>query len=455
MKSSEQDLLKHAPSAWARVRLKTTIQSAKNGIWGAEPDGKNDILCVRVADFDRQRSRVVLSTPTFRAVERSQRKGRVLAPGDLLLEKSGGGEKQPVGAVVLYDHQEPAVCSNFVARLVPKPDHDSRFLCYVHDSLYGLRLTQRSIKQTTGIQNLDADAYFNERVCIPPFKIQAAIADFLDRKTAAIDELIAKKERLIELLQEKRQALITQAVTKGLDANVAMKESGIEWLGLIPAHWQVVPHKHNMEKVVDCPHETPEYLPDGDYPIIGTAEVGRGWMNVEGAKRVSAETFESRVRRLVPAPGDILYSREGGRFGMAALVPEEAPVCLGQRMMLFRVKPEFDSRYFMWLMNSEAFFMRMKEETVGAASPRINIPTTLNVRVPRPPAEEQSAIADFIKLETSRIDAIVSKVEDHIGLLREYRQALLTEAVTGKLDVTRRSNNGELARDGERVAEIA
>lgn len=106
-----------APVSWPVKRLRWTIESARNGIWGAEPDGENDIQCVRVADFDRVAFRVSENVPTIRAVTGSERRGRVLNKGDLLLEKSGGGELQPVGAVAIYDSELPAVCSNFLARL--------------------------------------------------------------------------------------------------------------------------------------------------------------------------------------------------------------------------------------------------------------------------------------------------------------------------------------------------
>jgi type I restriction enzyme, S subunit len=151
--------------------------------------------------------------------------------------------------------------------------------------------------------------------------------------------------------------------------------------------------------------------------------------------RFSKQTYKERTRRLAPRTGDILYSREGGRFGMAALVPVGVDLCLGQRMMLFRPRKTFDSRYFMWLMNSEPFYGRIKEETVGAASPRINIPTVMNVRVPCPPPQEQIQIANDLEIKTARIDALVRRLKHHIRVVAEYRQALISVAVTGKIDV--------------------
>ena len=146
----------NVPSGWRNVRLKQTIEVCRNGVWGSEPEDGDAVPCVRVADFDRTTNRVCDEIPTLRSFTDSELAGRVLDRDDLLLEKSGGGELQPVGFVVSYDRNERAVCSNFVARMPPARGYDSRFICYVHAHLYAGRVNERSIKQTTGIQNLDA-----------------------------------------------------------------------------------------------------------------------------------------------------------------------------------------------------------------------------------------------------------------------------------------------------------
>lgn len=272
----------------------------------------------------------------------------------------------------------------------------------------------------------------------PPLSKQRAIANFLDRKTAAIDSLIAKKERLIELIHEKRQALITQAVTRGLDPNVPMKDSGIEWLGTIPGHWRVCRTKHVMARIVDCPHETPDVSPDYAFPAVRTADVDRGRLLLDQAQRVSEETYRERTRRLVPEEGDILYSREGGRFGHAALVPAGVALCLGQRMMMFRARRlEHDPAYFMWVLNADCTFRQVTQDTLGSAAPRVNIPTVANAWVPCPPRDEQAAIAARIDRSLRNLDTLEAQEASSLGRLGEYRQALIAAAVTGKIDVSK------------------
>ena len=217
LKASGVEWLGDVPEHWEIKRLKWSTDGSVNGVWGDEPDGENDVPCVRVADFDRRRFRVDLSQPTLRAIPASQRLGRELRQGDLLLEKSGGGDKQMVGCMVIYDHADSAVSSNFIAHVSMAEDADPRFWTYMHAALYAGKLNYLAIKQTTGIQNLDSKAYFDTPVAFPPRGEQQAIAVFLDRQTGAIDVLSARVETAIERLQEYRTALITAAVTGKID----------------------------------------------------------------------------------------------------------------------------------------------------------------------------------------------------------------------------------------------
>lgn len=201
------------PASWEVMALKRTVSDCRGGVWGGEPDGVHDLPCVRVADFDRRRGRVGLTEPTIRAIAPEQRRGRVLQRGDLVLEKSGGGEQQPVGVVVLYDHDTPAVCSNFIARMPVAGGCVPEFLYYVHSLLYARRVNVRSIKQTTGIQNLDTGAYLRERVPMPPLREQREIADHLVAATSLLDRLENLLQKQLDLLREYRQTLISHAVT--------------------------------------------------------------------------------------------------------------------------------------------------------------------------------------------------------------------------------------------------
>ena len=208
-KDSGVEWIGEIPEHWEVGRLKSSIKSCRNGIWGDEPQGdNNDVACIRVTDFNRINMEIEVNDITIRNIPASKQKMYLLKYGDLLIEKSGGGEKQPVGFVTIFKHNIPAVYANFIAKMELVRKSIFGFYKYVHSAMYSVRLNVRSIKQTTGIQNLDTNYYFEESVIYPPLNEQKSIANFLDQKTAEIDGLIADKEKLIELSgRKKRQAV--------------------------------------------------------------------------------------------------------------------------------------------------------------------------------------------------------------------------------------------------------
>ncbi len=437
-KDTGVEWLGEVPAGWGCVRLRETVRACRNGVWGDSPVGdETDVACVRVADFDRVRFRVSAQQLTLRSVPGTQLNGRLLRQGDLLLEKSGGGEKQPVGAVVLYSGVENrAVCSNFIARMSASPDFDSVFLCYVHAHLYASRVNTRSIKQSIGIQNLDSAAYLDETVVAPPWPEQHAIADFLDRETARIDTLIEKKERLIELLQEERQALITQAVTKGLDPEVPMKDSGVEWLGEVPETWEVRRTKTvaRLETGHTPSRQHPEYWENCTIPWFGLADV---WQLRNGRQEYVAETNEKvsglglahSAARLLPK-GTVIVSRTAS-VGFSAIMAVD--MATTQDFVNWICGPTVRPEYLLYV------FRAMKDEyrrlTMGSTHQTIYMPDVKNFRTPLPPVHEQDAIVTHIRRATGKIDALTDKIRDAIKLLTEYRTTLISAAVTGKIDV--------------------
>ena len=229
-------------------RLKYAVDGCINGIWGDEPNGVDDHVVVRVADFDRERGRVVLGeSPTVRAIPSSARGNRLLSSGDLLIEKSGGGEHQPVGNVVLFDDDIPAVCSNFVARMPVSEDCDSRYVGYVFRALYTQGRNIPHVKQTSGIQNLDSQSYLNEKAWLPALTEQQRIANFLDEQTARIDALIAGKEKLSDKLEELRLSQIYTAISQSTVTGSDYQTTKDEWFKSVPAHWAFCPLNYRYE----------------------------------------------------------------------------------------------------------------------------------------------------------------------------------------------------------------
>ena len=221
MKSSGVEWIDELPSAWGVRKIKYIVSGLVGGIWGSEPqENVNDTCCIRVADFNYRKLSISTSNLTIRNILPNERSRRILKTNDLLLEKSGGGEKTPVGRTVMFNNGilGKSVTSNFISKFSVKYGLcDPKFLLYCLDSMYQLQLTRKHIKQSTGIQNLDIDSYFQEEIPFPSLVEQAQIAKFLDHKTKQIDELRSNEEGTIKLLKEYRQSLISEAVTGKID----------------------------------------------------------------------------------------------------------------------------------------------------------------------------------------------------------------------------------------------
>ncbi|MBP9930779.1 MAG: hypothetical protein KBF63_15990 [Rhodoferax sp.] len=433
-KESGVPWLGSVPAHWQVDRLKASITCCKNGIWGEEPKGdSSDIDCVRVADFDRARLVVDGVVPTQRSVTQSERVGRTLQRGDLLLEKSGGGERQPVGQVVLYDRDEPAVCSNFVAKVTLAEGMAPRFWMYQHAAAYARGVNIVAIKQTSGIQNLDQSQYFDERGVFPSHADQVQIATFLDRETAKIDALIAEQEKLLALLAEKRQATISHAVTRGLDPGVPMKDSGIAWLGEVPAHWEMRRLKTLSPAItVGIVVNPSDYVSDEGLPFIYGGDIREGNISLENCRRIAPGDSDMQPKTRLNAK-DLLTVRVGAP-GVTAVVTEECEGGNCASVMLIR-RGAFDSDWLCFAMNSRMVRYQVEVVQYGAAQEQFNIGHAINFWITTPPVREQQELAHLLSMRVKKIDDLSMDAQRTIALLTERRSALIAAAVTGKIDV--------------------
>ena len=257
---------------------------------------------------------------------------------------------------------------------------------------------------------------------IPPLEEQRGIADFLDRETDKIDALIAKKERLIELLQEKRTALISRAVTKGLDPNVPMKDSGIEWLGEIPAHWQVKRIRHVAELVNGYPFDSGLFSLGQGHPLIRIRDLYSDGTEV---------CFDGpEVDEAVVQTGDVLIGMDG-HFNVARWKGPRA--LLNQRVCCLRCTSQELDRFLAYVLPEP--LKVINDVTFSTTVKHLSSNDVARVQFAVPPVVEQRAIADFLDRETAQVDKLIAKIGEAIDRLREYRTALISAAVTGKIDV--------------------
>ncbi len=268
---------------------------------------------------------------------------------------------------------------------------------------------------------------------------QHAIAAFLDRETARIDALVAKNERLIELLQEKRTALITRAVTKGLDPTVPMKDSGVEWLGEVPGHWEVKPLKALSQLQIGLTlgkkYQVGSLI---TRPYLRVANVQDGYLDLDDIAEIDLPAPDSPRYEL--REGDVLMT-EGGDFdklGRGCMWEGQIAHCLHQNH-IFAVRPRRDRLnplYLALVMSSgygRAYFTATSKQSTNLAS--TNSTKLRNLPMPAPSVSEQDKIIAYLDRETARIDTLTTTARTAIARLQELRTALISAAVTGKIDV--------------------
>lgn len=433
-------LYKDQPTHWVIKRLKWSASGIYNGIWGDEPNGEEDIICVRVADFDRIANRVVDQPPTIRAVEEKFLENRKLESGDLLIEKSGGGENQLVGCVVSFDHQLDATCSNFVSRIKSAVGVRSRYFVYVHAALYAARFNFPAIKQTTGIQNLDTEAYFNIKIAFPPEEEQGFIAYYLDRETTHIDALIAEKERMLALLEEKRAALISQAVTRGLNPDVPLKASDARWFDLVPQHWSVERLKWVVASISSGVSVNASDQPaDGEaFGVLKTSAVAGG--NFKPVENKSVWNTEYDRLACPVTAHSIIMSRMNTPVlvGESGYVDQDYPsLFLPDRLWKITFDEQrVDVQFMALVLSSKEARHALSSMATGTSPSMKNLAQEemTDLLVPLPGIAEQVEIRDYILSADNRMKTLQDELQNSVILLRELRSALITAAVTGQID---------------------
>jgi type I restriction enzyme S subunit len=317
---------------------------------------------------------------------------------------------------------------------VLRPDEgiDGRYLFYTTMSHPFRKIGESTMYGAGGQKRVSDDFIRNLEWPIPPLDEQRAIAAYLDRETERIDALIEKKEQLIDLLEEKRKSLITRVVTKGLDDDVEMQDSGVEWLGRVPAHWKVTTVKWLAETSYGL-SQPPAQQEDG-VPFVRATNISEGSINADGIVRIDPKDVPDE-ENVILREGDVLVVRSGAYTGDSALVEEEFEGGVAGYDMIVRSTDEIESNYLSYYFLSDSFKRQVQVSSSRAAQAHLNAVELGRFKVPVPGAAEQSTIAAYLNRETERIDGLISKIESGINQLREYRTALISAAVTGQIDV--------------------
>lgn len=430
MKDSGIEWIGEIPENWTTIRMKSCISQRDSGAWGNEPNHtEEDCICLRIADFDYDKFRFKdtqdLTVRNYPLDIISKLKLKI---NDILIEKSGGGEKTPVGRTVIFDKSYTALYANFMDRLRCNEYIDPFYMQYVFVTFYKNEYTRNYIKQTTGIQNLDLTSMLaKEFIPLPSLSEQQKIAEFLDKKCSHIDSVLDKTKASIEEYKKLKQAVITQAVTKGIRPNRPMKDSGIEWIGEIPEDWRV----NTVFQLFTQVKNKNEGLIEQNLLSLSYGKLKR--KSIETVGGLLPESFDGyniiEENDIVLRLTDLQNDHKSLRVGLANEkgIITSAYVTIRNRTLNI---PQYLYYYLHSFDIAKGFY------GMGAGVRQgLNWDGLKWLKITIPDKVEQIEIVNYLNDKCTEIDKLIEKKEQLISELETYKKSLIYEYVTGKKEV--------------------
>lgn len=430
-RDSGTDWLGLVPEGWEVVPLRHICGSIQTGPFGSQlhqsdyqPGGIPLVNPVHLVDghiLQRENSAVDEDT-------RVRLTRHILQEGDIFFARRG-----EIGRCGLVSKPQAGwLCGTGCMRVRLKEGHAPYFTSLFNSHGFAATLTINAVGTT--MLNINNVILARMGVPCPPRAEQVAIAAFLDRETARIDELVAKKQRLIELLQEKRTALISHAVTKGLNPDAPMMDYGVEWFGAIPSHWSVKRLKHIVPKVTVGIVITPaRYYVDSGVPALRSLNVSSGRIVASDLVFMSSESNELHRKSKIFS-GDIVVVRTG-QTGIAAIVTDGFDGANCVDLVIIRRSDIVMTSYLHYSINSLPAVRQVEAKSVGSLQAHYNTYTVKELVVPTPPLDEQRQLCAYLHDRTEQLDRAADHIRRGLDALHEYRSALISAAVTGKIDV--------------------
>ena len=432
-KDSGVQWLGPVPAHWTVERLKRFAEVLPSNVDKKSHDGETSVALCNYTDV-YYNDRIVAgmafmpATATEGQIERF-----TLRAGDTIITKDSETADDIAISAYVPEDLPGVVCGYHLAIVRSGPSCVGAFLKRLFDSVYARASFAVRANGLTRM-GLGVEEIMTFEVPLPPKDEQVAIAAFLDRETAKIDALVAEQERLIELLKEKRQAVISHAVTKGLNPDAPLKDSGIAWLGLVPAHWSVPPlytrYDQALGKMLDQAKITGAWLT----PYLRNLDVRWDRFNVDDLPLMDIRPEEKD--RFTVRKGDLIMV-EGRDLGRCAIWDGQSGVVAFQKA-LHRLRPRDASehtRYFYYLMVCANAVGAFLADQLPNEIPHLTGEELRRHRLPKPPLEEQMAIVEALDRETHTFDELIAEAERAVALLQERRTALISAAVTGQIDV--------------------
>lgn len=432
-KDSRISWLGQVPAHWELTRLKF-IATVQTGIAkGKDNSGKDtiEVAYLRVANV--QDGYLALDDIATIDIPLQDLPRYRLRPGDVLMNEGGDFDKLGRGHI-WRGEIEDCIHQNHVFAVRPHAV-SSEWLNRITSSDYAQFYFMSRSKQSTNLASISSTNVMELPVLLPSHQEQTAIAMFLDRETTKIDALIAEQGKLLNLLAEKRQATISHAVTKGLNADVPMKDSGIEWLGEVPAHWDVRRISSVSTKITNgFVGPTRDILKESGVRYLQSLHIKQNRILFETPYYVDQEWSNEHSKSIL-REGDVLIVQTGD-IGQVAVVTEEFSGCNCHALIIISpVLKELSGAWLSQVLNSSFGFHSLLSIQTGALHPHLNCGNVKELYVPVPPLQEQSEILSHLGIEISQMDMLTEQASRSITLLKERRSALISAAVTGKIDV--------------------
>jgi type I restriction enzyme, S subunit len=437
-KDSGMEWLEALPAHWSLSKLRYAFSFGKGLSITKENLVDEGIPCVNYGELHSKFGfEVDPSRHQLRCVESSYLKtspSALLRKGDFVFADTSE-DIDGSGNFTQLTSDIPTFAGYHTIVVRPESIDNARFFAYLFDSIEfrtRIRHAVKGVKVFSITQAIlrDADLW------LPSQAEQMQIAAFLDHETAKIDALIEKQQRLIELLKEKRQAVISHAVTKGLNPNAPLKDSGVEWLGEVPAHWDVLAIKHIVSTpITDGPHETPEFF-DAGIPFVSAEAVSSGRIDFEKIRAHISDADNQRFsKKYSPKKLDIYMVKSGATTGVTAIVETDDVFNIWSPLAAIRCN-ELNYPYFVLnFMRSRNFADAIAISWSFGTQQNIGMKVIENLSITRPPLSEAIEIANFLQDKSAKYDKIIQQAQAQIELMQERRTALISAAVTGKIDV--------------------
>lgn len=429
-KDSGIEWIGEIPERWTVTRVKNnaSIVAGATPKSGVEEFWDGDIPWIGPADFSDDAHYVSVGRRSITAAGLNSCGTELVPQGSVIVTN-----RAPIGRIALAANElcTNQGCKSVICREGLHPE-------YLYWQLVCMTEPLQSFGQGTTFIELSISDLASFSVSQPSFAEQQAIADFLDEKTAEIDGIVSETERSIELLREYRKSVISEAVTKGLDPDAPMKDSGVEWIGEIPEGWFVSRVKYVAQafgRIGFRGYKAEDLVDEGNGALtLSPGNLAGDTLSLHRKTYLSWEKYEESPEIKV-AEGDVLFTKTGSSYGKSAFVRELRGCATVNPQLLVFKNIKGMSKYFYYVTCSRWFVDQVEQAVVGGTIPTIAQEKIGNMYVVWPPEDCQMQVVDYLDTKTAEIDALIADKEKQVDLLKEYRKSLISEAVTGKFKV--------------------